>query len=346
LYADQAIASHRQALAKSKAPLSESENDEDGEEVVTLAPATPDIQAQMQAQIALLNAQLLVAKNTGGTPAITPSTQTSTPIVTNPPTGNNPLAPNDTITRIEKLAADFALAKQFVTAASEGKFTEIWQTSKLSMYRQSQTAVNNSGTAGTATSTFTTSSKKAVLPQNFGEWSSQIGTLETIRQAFSVPGFTNDRPYVDFFRDVVWLMFSPLGVAAFDRYIRMHAATTRIPWWPIPAETLTLGLILALPHLQQPDYCELCGQISHSSQLCPLSETLSSSAPATTAQPKTPGAPGSSKKKKKKKELCWHFMRTGSAGVCNPYTGNTCAKSHLCPNCKGVKTHKRNCNRK
>jgi hypothetical protein len=333
VFSEQAIAAHRDALAKSNkaSPPSDADEDSDDEiDGVAIVPETASGLAELKEKIKLLEAQVQ-AKNIGGTALANTPTQGNDPI----------LATTDKITKIEKIAQDFAVQKTSVSKAAEGNYTEVWELSRYSVHRQTQAAT--SSTPGQIT--LTTSTKKASLPQSFADWSSQIGVLEIIRQQFAVHGASSDRLYVDFFRDTIWVMFTPLGVATMDRHIRQNAASKAIAWWPIPADVLTMGLIFSLPHLQNPAFCQICGQVNHLDTLCPLSDALSPSikhvtfAPAIpTNQPGTPNAAASP-------TVCPHFMRPGALGKCKPWKGKVCSFIHICPSCKGNKHHTKKCNR-
>lgn len=340
-YNSQVIAAHRNALARNKQPPVDTGDDEiDGIPIVNMD--------SLQAQIALLQTQLTIAMQNKSVPVISP------PPAPNPPNqGNDPLVVNvvsDKLTRIEKFAQDFAVQKGSVAKAADGIYTEVWELARYSVHRQTQAAT--SSTPGSMT--FTTSSKKASLPHSFGDWSSQLGILENVRSAFAVQGSAADRFYVEFFRDTIWIMFTPLGVATMDRYVRMNAASKAIPWWPVPADVLTMALIFSLPHLQYPSFCNICGQINHSDSLCPLSDTLSPSStsvpkqvqfastakPAPTKQPGPSGSPADISK-----VPCPHFMRLGAKGQCRPWKGTVCGHDHKCPFCKLTNKHKKQCAR-
>lgn len=246
-------------------------------------------------------------------------------------------------TLIDRFANDNSLTRASVVKISSGLYTEIYETLQFSGFRNPSVQTGQSSSSGSQ-AVIVSSTKKLMIPQDFGDFSAPIGTLSQARQAFEITGFKMDRFYVDFIRDVAFHVLSPLGVFVLDRTIRQNAARERIGWWPIPGPILATATLLVLPHVQTSVYCAICGALSHTDAMCPLSDVISSGVAPKKFSGVTP-LPLKNPSQAASKPVCRFFMRKNN-GKCNPAPGKSCKMSHLCPVCRGNNQHTSSCSRK
>ena len=237
--------------------------------------------------------------------------------------------------QIDKFANDHSISKLTVSKIADAKYTEIYETVQFSSHR-SHNLVSSSPSNATNNITLLSTQKKQTIPSNFTEFSSSLSILMKARRLFVVKGWENDADYHDFIRDTAFNVFTPLGVFALDRNLRLQAARSLDPWWPIQNNALCMGIVVGLPHIKA-SFCKICGAIDHQSLVCPLADVLQDQTKKRDDLLRPPGP----KPPPNQNPLCVKFM--GPTGICK-HRG--CTFNHRCTYCKHSKgQHKKSCNR-